>query len=820
VTAKPDVILTVLWLAPASGYELEDSEALRELAVRSREAGFQVDPVAEINSVDEFHTVWDRLCVRSKDQVQFLLISAHGDRAEGLGLTNGQVDLDRAMASLRAAAKCDTYVFVDACEVDVSQVRFVQASPVFVMLANPSGEALGNMKGGLLTQALTQIVGRTACPATLLTRTVDFVRRRSPQVPVIRTFGADLSGVRAILPVRDGAEAVSFVNTLLRESLRQAIAPEFLPSFEEVSAKLPNTYANAARLVLMAHSVLTDHDNARWIVEILDDEQRRAKRPEQRVARARALHAIGWYLRGTQAQRAASVLEDAVDTVGDAHAGLLSHILDTQGLVLRTLRDWSHAIVALDRSQDIKKASGDIHSEFLTIHNKGWTVAGMGDFARSETVFEEAVTRADQFLSSPLSNADGRQLVSVLDTKAFCTVGLATMRLIRGASQREFSTVSLRGPGGFMLKPGEWGAKGPHTLAEILCRVGSGGVRAFSEVITNNPREFVWHACGRVEQEGASEWESFRTVLLQEAEEREPQRYLNALAAASHLYFRQPSDANRRDLLNGVLEKIRKLDRSIDPIEAWPWRMGAASRPIDVTRWYRMGDFSRLADSIGSNDTVPYPTVTEHFLQVLTWYSMVLLAFEGAVEYDHVVSIAASVTSCRFMLGLRSAFDIARKVAGVAKPKSEWGHLLKAFWNSEPWARGGYTSCDQCVMERTEVAHAGGLRHAEAARIIDRQARIIDALSDVLRQADTISLRGDLSLGDEDTRLTTGLMKNSRGGTYTCGVLLAVNERNEMHVPHEINFVVGDSGQHMPCTVTYRGIADCQRGAIKVRMKQ
>jgi hypothetical protein len=715
-----------------------------------------------------------------------------------------------ALTTLRTLLNSHTFLFIGfsleddgvAAQLDwIARTFDSAAGPHFVLAALSEQDGI---KRRLQSTRCVEIVTFTEHGAALVERVRELAAVAHPDHDNVHTRPSAVAAPPP--PVPDAPSASVSGGDLLAQSLLSLAPQDALPApvvdalfeaFQEAANRSPAEH-NLEVLVL-SRRLYTSRDPV--VAARLETLLQRPDLLPHVVAEGH--HMLGWAENRAGRFGPALAHFHIATTLAEAAGahGLYSRILNTTGYAHRARHSYAEAAQHFTRSFDIKQKVGDVIGLEMTRQALAWLAAMRGRFADAWRLFGEGIDASIACLAARPAGMTREQLHDLVDSLAYHVIGRCTLGFLTTQPPSSFEAcrdqcqpwlelgVAMVMPAGLALYREansvlHLGAREPledDPTAEGIVRFWSLVARsiedpdAHASILTGYVRDEIDHGPADVQV-----------------------KLLAGVAFASRV-----SEAAALTALHAEVVSRLREGGGYDgiPDHSSQWQASAPSIPIDSSTWCDWGPLRHKRALLHTPGAFVGPAATEHYLQLLAWMSMVLLAAEGNIDRHRIYSLIDTTYSegPSVRLNLGQSFGICHRVAKECDAVSPFGKRLQKFWREETfWPQSPYASRSDLSEERNRYSHAEDQTHKGNRVIVERHVELINLLVEPLQGAEFPRIvPSQRTIAPGDAR--PALLVNGKGDAYDCGALLMVDSRGDAdyYVPHLLSrsSLRGHSGQ-------------------------
>lgn len=756
--------------------------------------------------------------------------------------TATSVDLDELFQRAAPPAPGPLLVVLDVCAVRVRESH--GAGSLAVLLGNPGGNAESTAAGGLLSKSFLRAYAGAPAGATfrdVVRSAIDRTRaetsgRQTPQLVQLgdQAFLDRIARASPTPPVAAREATGAMVRVLVELARGDRLPLDVVNRLDEEvlgGAAADDDTLLELRLIT-AVLRLKDDPNALGgarAVRRLYDRSGDAVSP---LTKARAAHLLGWsHLRAGHPSQALALLEEALAELPDEAAPeLRSQLLDTRGTAHREALNFRLAVEAYEASFRLKEGVGDVLGREMTRQNLGWGQLLRGRFEDGENCFREGLETCRGLLDR--GHPGGVEVYkSVLASLHIHLVGLATSRFFRPIEPARFRELmkEVRLHLDQADRFAAWGVGTQARLARLLlalgCRTGDA-----PPVPVEPPLLDFWGQVRVCVVEGAhriGDVEELSLRRLEGGSGRVPDfariSYLAGLNYLSQVLDSRSVVAARDRLLRWLRD--HGYD-GLPPPDGPPWAYpgGADGLQVDTSFWPTWGPLAAQTAQTKLPDLIIEPKVTEHYIQLLSWMSGLLLALEGGVDCPRLLRLLDEdfPDGGSVKLGLGQSLQFAHRVAALADCQSEWGRELKRVWEEKTFVpAGGYAAIQDIPGQRNQTSHFKVLTRPQARHILEQHTRVIREMVRPLPAELPAILSSGRAVSDRNAEIQSVILSDSRHRRLDCGPLLVTQRDNPAHlyVPHELDRPTLQGKPNGKCTFKFYGTGLGAQGDQKLNVR-
>jgi hypothetical protein len=705
-----------------------------------------------------------------------------------------------ALTTLRTLLNSHTFLFIGfslddsgvAAQLDwIARTFQGTAGPHFVLAAQSESERIQQR---LRTAPGVEIVTCAERGSVMVERLRELAAVARPRVAEAPTAPAasrsDRTGDEA-LPAASVSSGDLLARSLLSLAPQNALPPQVVDAlfeaFDDIASRSPAEY-NLEVLVL-GRRLYTTLDPA--VAARLEGLLRQTSLLPHIVAEGH--HMLGWA--ENRAGRFGSALAHFDMAMAAAEAsgsdGLYSRILNTTGYSHRAKHSYAEAGSYFTRSFDLKQKVGDVIGLEMTRQALGWLAAMRGRFADAWRIFGEGIDASISCLTAMPVDMSREQLHALVDSLAYHVVGRCTLGLLLERSASSFE--SCRDQCVPWLEPAvvmsTTAGRALYREANAVLRLGLG-----DSLEDDNSEAGIlrfWSLVGCSVQDPDVYAPMLARYVGDEIVSGSADVHIKLLAGVA--FASRASDAPvLADFHADVVSRLREaFGYDGIPDRSAQWHSPEPSIRIDSSAWSDWGPLRHKHALLHAPGALLGPAATEHYLQLLAWMTMVLLAAEGRVDRHSIYSLIDTTypdgPSVRLNLG--QSFGLCHRVSQLSRAVSEFGQRLQRFWVEQTfWSSSPYASRNELADERNRYIHAEDQTHRRNQEITQRHVTLIDLLLKPLQCEGLPRLapaKRTISTGDANPAVL-----NIQGGeAYDCGALLMMNASRDAdyYVPHSLS---------------------------------
>ena len=578
--------------------------------------------------------------------------------------------------------------------------------------------------------------------------------------------------------------ARSLLTLAPQDALPPRVVDALFEAFEEAAHRSPAEH-NLEVLVL-SRRLYTARDPA--VAARLETLLRRSDLMPHVVAEGH--HMLGWAEnragRFGPALAHFDVAMTAAETGGTL--GLFSRILNTAGYAHRARHSYAEAAQHFTRSFEIKQRVKDVIGLEMTRQALAWLAAMRGRFEDAWRLFGEGIDASIACLAAGRPDMSREQLHDLVDSLAYHVIGRCTLGFLTAQPPSSFEACREKCEP-WLESLVAMATPASRALYREATSVLDLGVRAPLE--DDSTAEGIlrfWSLVGRSIEDPETHAPILTRYVRDEIDRDQADVHMKLLAGAA--FASRLSEAVTLTALHAEVVSRLREGYGYDgiPEQAPVWRAPAPPVPIHSSTWCDWGPLRHKRVLLHTPGAFVGPAATEHYLQLLAWVSMVLLAAEGNVDRHDIYALIDTTypegPSVRLNLG--QSFGICHRVAQRCQAASAFGRHLQRFWEEEAfWSQSPYASRSDLSEERNRYSHAEDQTHQGNRAIVERHVELINLLVEPLRrEALPQAACAPRTIAPGDAR--PAVLVNESGGAYDCGALLMMDSRadSDYYVPH------------------------------------
>jgi hypothetical protein len=514
-------------------------------------------------------------------------------------------------------------------------------------------------------------------------------------------------------------------------------------------------------------------------------------------------HMLGWAENRAGRFGAALAHFDVAMTAAEASGshGLCSRILNTAGYAHRAKHSYAEATQHFTRSFELKQRTGDVIGLEMTRQALGWLAAMRGRFTDAWRLFGEGIDASIACLTARPDEMSRERMHALVDSLAYHVIGRCTLGLLleRPASTFEACRDQCEPWLESVVVMSTTAGRALYREANAVLRLGL--LDPLEEDVNEQGFLRFWALVGH-SVEDPRRYEPMLARFVADEISRGAADIHIKLLAGTTFASRTSGDAALATLHGDVVSRLREgFGYDGIPDLSAQRRPPESSIHIDSSTWSDWGPLRHKRALLHTPGAFVGPAATEHYLQLLAWMSMVLLASEGGVDRHDIYALVDTVypdgPSVRLNLG--QSFGVCHRVSRLCHTVSPSGQRLQRFWEEEAfWSRSPYASRSELAEERNSYSHAEDQTHQRNRAIVERHVALINLLVEPLQRDDLPRLACSerrISAGD----VHPAVLVSQSGDTYDCGALLMMHARRnfDYYVPHSLSraSLRGQSGQ-------------------------